>query len=343
MKKVLGIFTLLITLLIVLAACGGTDNSEGSTSEVEANASSGKTKTLSLSIPEPADAKFGIAAQAFKDEVEKLTDGAVTVKIHANNELGGEREVFELMSLGSADMAVQSAGPMGNWVKEINVLDLPFLFDNQDHAFAVLDGEVGEELAHNFEEAAGVKILGWVANGFVATTSNVEINNVEDIEGLKIRVQENEIQIDTWKAFGAEPTPMAWTEVFTGLQQGVIDGHSNSLATVQSSKIFEVQDYVAELEDRFSAANISISLQTFNSLPADQQEAVIEAGKVATEVGRQANDDKISEAREFLIKQGNVITNPDKESFKAKTQSVYDKWTPIFGDDLLGKIQNTEY
>lgn len=340
MKKVFSLLAVLLTAMLVLAACGGNSSNQA---EGEENSGSGAKKTLSLSIPEPADAKFGIAAKAFKDEVEKLTNGEVTVKIHANNELGGEREVFELMSLGSADMAVQSAGPMGNWVNEINVLDLPFLFDNQDHAFAVLDGEVGDDLAKKFEEAAGVKILGWVANGFVATTSNVEINSVEDVEGLKIRVQENQIQIDTWKAFGAEPTPMAWTEVFTGLQQGVIDGHSNSLATVQSSKIFEVQDFVAELEDRFSAANISISLQTFNSLSKEQQEAVIAAGQVATEVGRKANDDKVSEAREFLKEQGNVITNPDKESFKAKTQSVYDKWAPEFGEELLEKIANTKY
>ncbi|MCT6924478.1 TRAP transporter substrate-binding protein DctP [Metasolibacillus sp.] len=323
-------------LMVILAACGS-DKKEGATGE------SGKQVVLDLSIPEPEDAKFGLTAKKFKEEIEKLTDNQVTVKIHANNSLGGEREVFELMGMGSADMAIQSVGPVGNWVPEFNVLDLPFIFDNREHAYSVLDGEIGEGLSSKFETEGNVKTLGWLENGFVATTSNNAINSVEDVKKMKIRVQENEIQIDTWKAFGAEPTPMAWTEVFTGLQQGVIDGHSNSLATIQSSKIFEVQDYVAELGDRFSAATISISTKTFNSLTPEQQEAVVEAGKVAAEFGRQANQDKINEAREFLLENGNQITEPDKESFKATVTSVYEKWAPKLGEELIEKIQNTSY
>ncbi|WPK12826.1 TRAP transporter substrate-binding protein DctP [Lysinibacillus louembei] len=334
MKKL--IMVMMSALLIVILAACGSDKKEGADG-------AGKQVVLDLSIPEPEDAKFGLTAKKFKEEIEKLTDNQVTVKIHSNNSLGGEREVFELMGMGSADMAIQSVGPVGNWVKEFNVLDLPFIFESREHAYSVLDGEIGEDLSSKFETEGNVKTLGWLENGFVATTSNNAINSVEDVKKMKIRVQENEIQIDTWKAFGAEPTPMAWTEVFTGLQQGVIDGHSNSLATIQSSKIFEVQDYVAELGDRFSAATVSISTKTFNSLTPEQQEAVIEAGKVAAEFGRQANQDKINEAREFLLENGNQITEPDKESFKATVTSVYEKWAPKLGEELIEKIQNTSY
>lgn len=339
MKKLM--FFLICVLALIVAGCS---SNEGGGSETQAaSESSSEQIVLDLSIPEPEDAKFGITANALKEELEKLTNNQVTIKIHGNNALGGEREVFELMGLGSVDLAVQSAGPMGNWVQEFNAFDLPFLFDSREHVYAVLDGEIGNELNKKFEEATNVKILGWVENGFVTTTSNEAINSVEDVEKLKIRVQENEIQIDTWKAFGAEPTPMAWTEVFTALQQGVIDGHSNSLATVKSSKIYEVQDYVAEIEDRFSAAPIAVSTVTFNRLSPEHQEALLQAAKVAVEVGRQANIDKVEEAREFLLSEGNTITKPDKESFKAKVEPVYEKWAPILGEEFIEKIRNTSY
>lgn len=339
MKKLVKGTTLAAVLAMALAGCGG--GSE--TQSANADASEKKQIVLDLSIPEPEGAKFDVAAKAFKDELEELTDDQLTVKIHYNNSLGGEREVFELMGMGSLDMAVQSAGPMGNWVSEFNMFDLPFLFDNLEHARAVLDGEIGDELAQKFETETNVKVLGWVENGFVATSSNKPINSVEDVKGLKVRVQENELQIDAWKAYGADATPMAWTEVFTGLQQGVIDGHSNSLATIQTSKIFEVQSHVALLGDRYSPGPISISKKTFDSLTPEQQEAVIKAAEHAEPIGRQANDDKISAAADFLKEQGLELTEPDKESFKAKTNSVYKKWAPKIGEEMIEKVQNFKY
>ncbi|EKN63248.1 TRAP transporter substrate-binding protein [Schinkia azotoformans] len=341
MKKFLKMTTLATALSLALVGCG----SEEKTEQVSATPKTEDAKqiVLDLSIPEPEGAKFDIAAQAFREELEKLTDHQMTVKVHYNNSLGGEREVFELMGMGSLDMAIQSAGPMGNWVKEFNMFDLPFLFDNKDHAHAVLDGEIGNELAQKFEQAANVKILGWVENGFVATSSNGAINSVEDVKGMKIRVQENELQIDAWKSYGADATPMAWTEVFTGLQQGVIDGHSNSLATIQSSKIYEVQSHVALLEDRFSPGPISISKSVFDGLTPEQQEAVVKAAEYAEPIGRQANDDKIAEAAKFITENGVEITEPDKESFKAKTAAVYEKWAPIIGEEIIEKVKNTKY
>ncbi|WP_264739762.1 TRAP transporter substrate-binding protein DctP [Cytobacillus firmus] len=340
MKKALKAASLATILSLALAGCGG-GSSEKKTAS--ADSADGKQTVLDLSIPEPEGAKFDVAAKAFKEELEKLTDDQMTVKIHYNNSLGGEREVFELMGMGSLDMAIQSAGPMGNWVPEFNMFDLPFLFDNREHAHAVLDGEIGEELAQKFEEQTNVKVLGWVENGFVATSSNKAINSVEDVKGLKVRVQENELQIDAWKAYGADATPMAWTEVFTGLQQGVIDGHSNSLATIQTSKIFEVQTHVALLEDRYAPGPISISKATFDGLTPDQQDAVLKAAEHAEPIGRQANEDKINEAAKFLKDQGLELTEPDKESFKAKTEAVYEKWAPKIGEEIIEKVKNLDY
>ncbi|OKL36420.1 TRAP transporter substrate-binding protein DctP [Domibacillus mangrovi] len=338
MKKLLKVTSLAAALSLGLAGCGASSDSAN-----DSEKDTGKQIVLDLSIPEPEGAKFDIAAKAFKEELENLTDDQMSVKIHYNNALGGEREVFELMGINSLDMGIISAGPMGGWVTEFNMFDLPFLLDNREHAYAVLDGEIGDELSQKFEDAAQVKVLGWVENGFVATSSNNAINSVKDVKGLKVRVQENEVQIDTWKAFGADPTPMAWTEVFTGLQQGVIDGHSNSLATIQSSKIYEVQSHVALIEDRFSPAPIAISKGIFDGLTEDQQEAVLKAAEYAEPIGRQANQDKIAEASEFIQKEGVVITEPDRESFKAKVEPVYEKWAPKIGEDMIDRVQNFEY
>lgn len=335
MKKMIKTLIIALALIVIISGCGNSDN--------KSNAENSDQIVLSLSIPEPEGAKFDVTAKAFKEELEKLTDGEMTVRIHYNNELGGEREVFELMGINSLDMTVQSAGPMGNWVKEFNMFDLPFLFDNREHVYATLEGEIGQELSQKFEDETNVKILGWVENGFVTTSSNNAINSVEDVQGLKIRVQENELQIDTWNAYGADATPMAWTEVFTGLQQGVIDGHSNSLATIQTSKIFEVQSHIAFLEDRFSPGPIAISKKKFDSLTKEQQDAVVKAAKHAEPIGRQANQDKVIEAREFLEGEGIEFTDPDKESFKEKTKSVYEKWAPQIGEETIEKIKNLEY
>lgn len=340
MKNKFKIMTIMATLALALSGCAEkkADDKDGAT-----GSSVGKEIVLDLSIPEPEGAKFDLTAIAFKEELERLTDNQMTVKVHYNNSLGGEREVFELMGMGSLDMAVQSAGPMGAWVKGFDVFDLPFLFDNRDHAHAVLDGEIGDELARKFEDEANVKVLGWVENGFVATSSNKPINDAEDVKGLKIRVQENEMQIDSWKAYGADATPMAWTEVFTGLQQGVIDGHSNSLATIQTSKIFEVQSHVALLGDRFSPGPIAISKIVFDKFTPEQQEAIIKAAEYAEPIGRQANEDKVIEAAEFLKEQGIIFTEPDKETFKAKAISVYEKWGSKIGQELIDDIRNYQY
>lgn len=342
MKNLLKLTALIGALVLVLMGCGGKGGADEQAEAAE-KSGDGKQIVFDLSIPEPEGAKFDVTAKAFKEELERLTDGQMSVKIHYNNSLGGEREVFELMGMGSLDMTVQSAGPMGAWVKEFDVFDLPFLFDNREHAHAVLDGEIGEELAQKFEDEANVKILGWVENGFVATSSNNPINTADDVKGLKIRVQENELQIDAWKAYGADATPMAWTEVFTGLQQGVIDGHSNSLATIQTSKIYEVQSHVALLEDRFSPAPIAISKVSFDKLTAEQQETVLEAANYAQPIGRQANEDKVKEAAEFLKEQGITFTEPDKESFKAVAESVYDKYAPQIGQELIDQVRSFEY
>lgn len=328
---------LVVFLTIFTAACGSSESSSGS------GDSSGKPVKLKLNTYE-ANSMWETTAKAFKEEVEKRSNGEIEVEIHLNSPFGGEREVTEMMQMGTVETAIMTHGPMGIWVPEFQVFDLPFLFENSEHAYAVLDSEIVDKLEQQFEEKAGVKILGWSSNEFVQTAnSRKELKTVEDTKGLKLRVQENEVQIDTWEAFGANPIPMAWPEVFTALEQGVIDGTSNNYKSILDNHMQEVTDYVSALDERFGPVAIQISKKIFDSLTPEQQEAVLEAGKVAQQAGRDYNAEVLPEAAKKLEEEGMVVSTPDKESFKAKVGPVYEKWTPVFGEDLVKSIQEFEY
>ncbi|WP_422124333.1 TRAP transporter substrate-binding protein [Planococcus sp. X10-3] len=332
------IVTSLLFLVVLMTACGSTGSSDSNAQD--ANEESVKLKLNTYE----ADSMWETTAVAFKEEVEKLSNGEVEIEIHLNSPFGGEREVTEMMQMGTIEMAVMTHGPMGIWVPEFQAFDLPFLFDSTEHAYAVLDSEIVDVFEQKFEEEAGVKIIGWVSNEFVQTANNrKELNTVEDAAGLKLRVQENEVQIDTWEAFGANPIPMAWPEVYTALEQGVIDGTSNNYKSILDNHMHEVTDYVSALDERFGPVGIQISKKIFDSLSSDQQEAILQAAKVAEKAGRDYNAEVLPEAAKKLEEEGMIVTTPDKESFKEKTKSVYEKWTPIFGEDLIESIQELEY
>lgn len=329
---------LVFSLAVFTVACGNSESSSGSS-----QGGDGEAVKLKLNTYE-ANSMWETTAKAFKEEVEKRSNGEIEVEIHLNSPFGGEREVTEMMQMGTVEMAIMTHGPMGIWVPEFQVFDLPFLFENSEHAYAVLDSEIVDQLEQRFEEEAGVKILGWTSNEFVQTANRrKELKTVEDAAGLKLRVQENEVQIDTWEAFGANPIPMAWPEVFTALEQGVIDGTSNNYKSILDNHMQEVTDYVSALDERFGPVGIQISKKIFDSLTAEQQTAVQEAAKVAEKAGREYNAEVLPEAAKKLEEEGMILSTPDKESFKAKVAPVYEKWSPVFGEELVKSIQEFEY
>lgn len=348
MKKIL--LFVLFTLTLVLTACGLESNGQSTAdggSTVPTSANTEGSIVLNMSLPEGPGTKNDAGAQAFKAKVEELTNNEITVKIHYSNAFGGEREVYEMMGQNTLDLALQSSGPMGTFSEKLYVFDLPYIFKNSAHARATLDGEVGQELAKAFEEAANVKILSWVENGFVVVASTgKEIKTVEDFKNYKIRVQESEVQIDTWEAVGAIPTPMAWTEVFTSLQQGVVDGHDQAIMVLDTGGFYDIQDSITILDHRFVAAPISISLDKFNSLSEEHQKALQEAADYAKEQGRKRIDEMYNESKEFLGSEGGMeiieFSEEEKAKYLEKTKSVYEKWTPVIGEDLINKINETK-
>ena len=226
-----------------------------------------------------------------------------------------------------------------NFINDMNVLNLPFLFSDYDQVYQVLDGPVGNTLAAS-AESAGFKMLYYWDNGFRNLSNNVRpINSVEDLKGLKIRVPENDIFISTWEAMGAIPTPMAWSEVFSSLQLGTINGQENPNGHMKSYNLTEVQKYFTITNHVYTAEPLLMNLDKFQSLSENQQQASLkaaqEAGDFERELRQQINDGTI----QFIKDAGVEVTTPDLHPFKSAVQSVYDTYSSRFGN-LLTEIQN---
>lgn len=342
MKRFLFKSLTIMFLIALIAGCGQAangDNKEG-TEDSEGT-------TITIGHVNPSDLEISHYQQfvvKFQEIVEEETNGDISVVIHPGGELGGEREMTESVELGTLDGIITSTAPLGNFASMTNVFDLPFLFKDREHAHKVLDSEVISEVEQQLEDR-GLKVLAWAEGGFGSITNDVApIKNVDDINGMKIRTMENDIQMDTFNAFGAKATPMSFTELFTALQQGVVDGQFNPLATIVPNKFYEVQSHITLTDHYYLAAPFIINNDTFNSLSPEHQKIVQEAAITAKDYEREFVAEKDQEYLETLEDSGMEIIKKeelDLESFQKATESVYEKYEDEYGD-LVKEIESLE-
>ncbi|NBB91038.1 MAG: DctP family TRAP transporter solute-binding subunit [Spirochaetes bacterium] len=278
---------------------------------------------------------FHVAAVKFVELVEERTDGKISIEIFPNAQLGDERTLLESMQIGTVEMGVITNGPVANFVEEIAVFELPFLFPSPEDAYRVLDGEIGQELLDKLEEV-DLKGLAYAERGFRNLTNSVRpVRTPADVQGLKIRVMENPVYIDTFQALGANAVPMAWTEALTAMQQQTIDGQENPINVIYSFKLYEPQEYLSLTRHTYAPAIIVMSLDYWNRLPADAQQILEDAAQEAAEYERQWNADMASEQLDALRANGmNIIENPDIAAFQDAVAPVYDEYGEAFGDYL---------
>jgi len=226
-------------------------------------------------------------------------------------------------------------------VPEIAILDIPFLFRDYAHARAVLDGPIGQDLLKKFEPK-GIHALAWGENGFRnMTNSKHPVNGPEDLKGLKMRTMENPVHIQAYRAFGIIPTPMAFTEVFTALQQGTVDGQENPLSVITSAKLDQVQKYMTLTGHVYSPALILMSKAQYDKLSATDKQAFAEAAKEAVKANRARIDDDERKAVADLKAKGMIIVeNPDKSKFQAALGPTFEDFGKKFGQDNIDKIKN---
>lgn len=281
------------------------------------------------------------AANYFKKLVEQKSNGAMSVDVYTDNSLGSERELVEGCQFGNYDIVLATNTPLASFLDDMYVLDLPWLFDTKEDAYRVIDGEVGDRLAKRFEEEKGLKVLQWQENSFrCLSTTDRPVTKPSDLKGLKIRIMENDVQLATWKLYGANPTPMAFTELFTALQQGTVDGQDNGAELTWQTKFCEVQKYFIETHHVYSFYLILMSMISWDKLTPEQQAIVMEASKEANAYERERatmyeqaasqNIDKVP-STEF-----SSLTPEAKEEFRKACEPVFEMVkSKITSQDLL--------
>lgn len=282
---------------------------------------------------------FHAAATKFQELVAERSDGKISVELFPNATLGDERTLLEGMQIGTVDMGVITNGPVSNFLEEMAVFEMPFLFPSAEKAYEVLDGPIGQELLDRLSEV-NLKGLAYAERGFRnLTNSEHPVNTPADLKGLQVRVMENPVYIDTFRELGADAIPMAWTEALTAMQQGTIDGQENPVGVVYSFKLNETQTNMTMTRHAYAPAIFVMGMPVWNKLSDEAQEIVVQAAREAAAYERQLNAEQESVQLQELRDSGmTVIDDADLSAFAAAVQPVYEKYGAKFGD-YLPRIQ----
>jgi tripartite ATP-independent transporter DctP family solute receptor len=296
---------------------------------------------MKINISIAQNSHQGVAIDTFAREVEKRTNGRYKVQTFYAGSLGGERESVEAVQLGTQELTFTSTGPVPNFVPEVAILDIPFLFRDYNHARSTLDGPIGQDLLGKFP-SKGIVALAWGENGFRhMTNSKRAVNAPDDLKGLKMRTMENPVHIQAYKAFGIIPTPMAFPEVFTALQQGTVDGQENPLSVITSAKFEQVQKHLSLTGHVYSPALLLMNKSAWDKLSADDKKAFTEAAREAVKANRaRVDDDEKKAVTDLRAKGMNVVETLDKSKFQATLGPTYADFGKKFGQDNIDKIRN---
>ena len=295
---------------------------------------------MKISISIAQNSHQGVAIDTFAKEVEKRTQGRYKIQPFYSGSLGGERESIEAVQLGTQELTFSSTGPVPNFVPEARILDIPFLFRDKAHARAVLDGPIGQDMLAKFEPK-GFKALAWGENGVRhMTNSKRAVNSPDDLKGLKMRTMENPVHIAAYKGFGIVPTPMAFPEVFTALQQGTVDGQENPLSVIMASKFDQVQKHLSLTGHVYSPGIFLMSKAAFDKLSAADKTAFIESAKEGAKANRaRVDEDDAKGVADLKSKGMNVVENLDKAKFVAALVPVNAEFEKQFGKSEIDKIR----
>lgn len=307
-----------------------------------ASGSASAQTTLKYTFVNPMNSHFGAAATVFKESVEADSAGRIKVDIFPGGALGGEREIVESLQLGTIDMAMSSTSVVGNFVPELLVFDIPFLFRDTAHARAVVDGPIGQDILTKFDKQNLIG-LGYGENGFRHLTNNKRsVQTPADMSGMTIRTMENPIHITAFSQLGARPTPIAWPELYAALQQGVVDGEENPLSNIITAKFFQVQKYLTLTGHVYAPTVIIMAPATWNKL-SDEDKAIIRAGVTkAIAAQRQKVEELEASGIKTLKDAGMEVDEVDKTKFSQTLAPAYVKFSQQFGQETLDAIRDTK-
>ena len=329
--------SLVMVTVLLLAACSGAPTDE----EKVTASSSGKPQILRVSIGVNDQHPEYEGIEKFKELVESKTED-FKIELYHTGQLGDDRSAIEMLQLGSLDITIPSTSPLVNFVKEFGVFDLPFTIPNEEVADELLDGEFGDKML-DMVEGQNLVALAWWENGFRNLTNDVRpVAKLEDLNGLKIRTMENEIHLDAWKELGANPTPMAFTELFTALQQGTVDGQENPFPTIELSQYAEVQKHVSNTNHVYTPFIFLFSKPIWDKLTEEQQAILSEAAVEAGEFNRQRNREVAEESLEKLKETMTYteVAPEEHKRFQEKVKTVIEKHADGIGAELVDEYLN---
>lgn len=280
--------------------------------------------------------------EVFKKMVEEETDGRYVVEVYHSNQLGDDVKATEALRAGTLEMTFTSTAPLVGMVKELAIFDIPFLFPDNETADAILDGKIGDKLSSLMPDQ-GLINLAWAENGFRHLTNSVKaVKTPEDLKGMKIRTMENNLHLAAWKAMGANPTPMSWSEVFVALEQKSIDGQENPVPNFYSARIHEVNPYITTTGHVYSPFMILFSKKIWDKIPQEDQEIIRKAAKETAIYARKWNREAVVDNLEIIKEEGGTVvelTPEQKKPFQEATKSVWDLVAKQVGQDFIDEVR----
>lgn len=295
--------------------------------------------TLRLGHTGAPDHHYQDICEMFAEEVYEKTDGAVEIKIFPKDQLGSQLESVEGTMIGTQDMVLASDTVLSNWVPDFGILNLPFLFEDNNEVREVVDSEIGDKFAAKLEPHGAV-LIGWWENGMRhVTNSKRPINSPEDLEGIKIRVPEGEIFMNTFRAIGASPTVVSFGELYSALQLGTVDAQENPPAHILTQRFYEVQDYASKTAHIHMASTLIMNKNLLEKMPDEYADVVTSVAKkmgpVHTQMVIDLEKEQWKEVEETGMKVNEV---KNKEPFVDKVQPVWDNAREELDGELLNEI-----
>lgn len=277
------------------------------------------------------------------DYVENATDGRIVIEVFSGGQLGDERSTIEQTQLGVIDFVRTSTSPVSEFYPPMGVYSLPFIFRNETHMWKVVQGPIGRELLDGLQETGLVGLAYYDSGSRNFYTSETPIRSVSDLEGLRIRTQQAQVVLDMMEVLGAEPVPMAFEEVYSGLQTGAIDGAENNFPSYGPDGVrhYEVAPYFTLNQHARVPEVVMMSQDTWESLNDEDRALIREAALASVPVQAALWRDLVEESRQAVIEAGSEIIEVDVQEFQAAMDPLYEEYGPQFGD-LLERILETE-
>ncbi|MDD2979410.1 MAG: TRAP transporter substrate-binding protein [Hespellia sp.] len=333
--KKAGIAAVMLGAMLVTTSC---KNSNSGDAEVQRYA-------WPLATCSTTDTITHIFAQTFADEVGELSDGKMKIQVYPQSTLGGDRELMESCKDGDIPFVVQSPAPQVSFMPELCVFDSPCVFEDISDARAAVDAPDFQEIVQGIYQDAGYQLLGTADQCFRVMTTQKEFKDFSSFKGQKIRTMENAFHIQFWKAIGANPTPMSFSEVYIGLQQGTIDAQENAFELLVSAKLYEQQKYVIETNAVPDYTTLIVSDDFFQDLSEDQQKIIRQAAENAQKAARDSADDRREEREKELLAEGMEIIKLDDATWaqmQEASEPVYESIKKQAGEELFNLYTGRE-